>query len=215
MSSSLDLLFAELKLPVINKAQALAELDLVDKNLWYFNRYRNTWMLPIMTASGGSGEPSVQDMRPKQPDFQWTSYAPVTIKNYLEEHVFTWMKPRPRVVILRTPKGSRNNEHIDCSPTEFGTLQHKFRMVLQGRTDSLYFITRDGNVFVPETEHPFIIDGSWPHGMENNFPADKITLCIGTPWSGAETYPDLGLTVHKSKFTLPSDVPKYFDKRFF
>lgn len=205
-------LFAEICMPPIDAKSVLAELGQVSKDKWFWDSYRTTWMLPVMTSTGHSDKPSVFQMPSNRKEFLWTNYAPSSLVEYVEQFIFSWLEPKPRIMVLRTPKGARSREHIDCTPKEFGTRQHKFRMVLQGRSDTLYFLTAKGRVPALETNHPFLIDGSWPHGMENDSHSDKVTVCIGAPWTGAATYPNLGRVLSKSGLQLPLDYKKYFER---
>ena len=55
------------------------------------------------------------------------------------------MEPLGRVTILKTPAGYGLNVHLDSKVDEIGTLQHKFRIVLNGNVDKLYFIDKKYN----------------------------------------------------------------------
>lgn len=212
MIADSNILFTELKLPRINREQALLELNSVSDELWHWDKFRNTSMLPIMTKDGLIGRDSLYYLSEHKADYSWTPTCPPCIRDYFEKHIFDWLRPRPRIVILKTLAGAKNNEHIDCQPFEFGTRQIKFRYVLSGQSDSLYFITTDGRVAIPQTDLPFLIDGSWPHGMHNTSTVSKITICVGAPWSGADVYPEFGKTLNKSDYHLPKNYTDYFKK---
>ena len=71
---------------------------------------------------------------------------------YERIHVKTYIKPfmvnLPRAMIISTPPGGKNKIHIDCSRKKFDTLQLKFRIVLHGSTDTLYFLDKDKKLIV-------------------------------------------------------------------
>lgn len=213
MINDADILFAGLRMPALNKLQVLEDLRRVPEECWTYDAYRGTSMLPIMTRNGLSTRDSLYhlgDSQTRKSDFHWTGECPAGIKDYFEKYVFTWVPVRPRIVILKTPPRASINVHIDCQPEEFGSRQLKFRYVLQGSVSSLYFVTNSGNVFAPQIETPFIIDGSWPHGMRNDFSMEKITICLGAPWTGSNAYPDFHALVERDLSLLPKDHQKYF-----
>ena len=113
--------------------------------------------------------------------------------------------------MLRTLPGGANNEHIDCSPSEIGTIQLKLRIVLQGSASTLYFVNRDNqHYFIHETKNFFLMDGSWPHGMNNNSEYMKYTLCLGAPWTQSDFYPLFEKIILKDQLNLPVDLKKYY-----
>lgn len=207
MKDTSDILFASVNLPVLDKRIATERLLEIDSNLWFWNSFRATSMLPLMTKDAMSGEDGAANYRNGK--FSWVSYTPTIIIDWFEEIVFPWMGQRTRIMALMTKPGFKNNEHIDCNLSEVGTRQHKFRIVLTGNTDTLYFKTTDNSVKSPNTSLPFIMDGSWPHGMYNNTNELKITLAAGAPWNGIDQYTNINLDLKKSDFNLPSDIAQY------
>jgi hypothetical protein len=113
---------------------------------------------------------------------------------------------------LITQPNFANYEHIDCDPHELNTQQHKFRIVLQGQTDTLYFITDQGNVAAPNIEGAFIMDGGWPHGMINNTDNVKITIAVGAPWTGNKVYDNVTAVLDRSIYHMPKDIDQYWKK---
>ncbi len=213
MNINQDFLFAGLNLPTMSCEQALAELALVPETAWIWDAYRETKMLPLMTQTGEASASAVGELYLKS-DFLWTSNAPKVIKDYFEQHIFNWLKPRPRIMILKTEAHCKNKEHIDCAPNVFHLRQHKLRYVIQGNSDTLYFITKQGNITIPNTNQPFLINGAWPHGMHNNGDLPKYTICVGAPWSGADHYPQLNLILPSAPYELPEHYENYFDPKY-
>lgn len=211
----MNILAATLRFPQLDKQKSVAEIKALGGNYWFYDSYRHTTMMPLMTMGGKIGESGASNFRNKQP-FEWTHYAPETLKQWFEQYVFPWMGMKTRISVLKTQPSQVNNVHIDCSPQAFGTRQHKFRIVLQGRTDSLYFLTKYGQIKLFNTEDAFIMDGSWPHGMTNFTGEEKYTIAVGAPWNGLESYDNLGSTIiHRNPNLLPDNYEQYYDQRYF
>ena len=200
-----NILFATIdSIPMIDKKQATQEILLLDDSLSFWDEYRYTKMFPLMTKNGGinrAGASNNQDG-----NFEWTPYAPKIIIDWFEDYVFSWLGSRTRVMALVTQPGVANNEHIDCSPNELNTQQHKFRIVLQGKTDTLYWVTSEGNIPAPDTDKAFIMDGGWPHGMINTTNEIKVTLALGAPWKGKDEYNDLTLLQNRNDYLMPERI---------
>jgi hypothetical protein len=205
--SNEDILFAELNLPSLNKKIAAEEILSVEKHFWFWDPYRGTKMLPLMTKGAQESIEGTSNYRGG--DFEWTEYTPQIIKDWFEYIVFPWMGTKTRIMALMTMPGISNKEHVDCTESEIGSIQHKFRIVLQGRTDTLYFKTFKGNIVVPNVKGAFIMDGGWPHGMQNTDNIIKVTLAAGAPWNGNQHYDMLQNVILKKNYTLPSNVNLY------
>lgn len=205
------MLFASIDLPIIDKEKATLDITSLDDSLWFWDSYRATNMLPLMTKGASTG-PLGANNRNRQGQFEWVPYAPASITTWFDDVVFPWMGMRSRVMALKTYPKSANLEHIDCDPHKMGTRQHKFRIVIRGRVDTLYFITTQGNIHAPDIDGPFIMDGSWPHGMDNTTDDFKLTLAVGAPWDGCEDYDNINLLLQQSDYQMPADYAKYFMK---
>lgn len=206
-----DILFATVDLPLLDKQQATKQILALDKKFWFWDSYRATSMLPLMTKGGVQGARGASNAR--QGTFEWTPYTPECIRQWFDDIVFPWMGMRTRISALLTEPGAMNNEHIDCDPIKMGTQQHKFRVVLHGRTDTLYFLTSDGVLNAPNVDQSFIMDGSWPHGMHNDTEDFKLTLAVGAPWNGNQQYSNVEVLQNKKDYTMPSDYQKYFNTK--
>ena len=91
--------------------------------------------------------------------------------------------PRSQMVVIVTQPSRSMEPHIDCSPKNFHTLQHKFRYVFRGNVSDLRWLKSDGeSENTPQTDGPYVISGRWPHDMINSHPEVKYTLCLGAPW---------------------------------
>lgn len=207
-----NLLFSTVNFPDLDCKKASEEILKVDKQNWFRDDYRITNMLPLMTMGGLPGHFGTRNNRNSQ--FRWLWYTPDVVKNWFDDYVFPWMGQQSRVMALLTEPNFSNGEHIDCNPEHIGSRQHKFRVVLQGRTDTLYFITDKGNVAAPNITGPFLMDGSWPHGMYNNTNEIKLTIAVGAPWTGNEHYTNTTDLMFKDQYKMPEDLNKYFKKDY-
>ncbi len=175
---------------------------------WHYNEFRGCSMLPLYNADGQMGG-QAKGKNTRDGEFMWTEAA--TYMAYtnalIKERVFPWMIPEGRITILRTPVGFGLNVHLDSTQEEIGTLQHKFRIVLNGDIDKLYFIDAQGEKqYVPQDYHTYVLDGSHPHALDPGT-EEKITLCIGAPWTG-EPNPLYSRLIEHSAYTMKISRPK-------
>ena len=64
--------------------------------------------------------------------------------------------------------------------------------------------------YAPEIgQQPFLMDGSWPHGLDNFTDKYKFTLAIGAPWA-CEPIPELVELVAESKLRYEFFIVKFF-----
>jgi len=202
----MNIMFAEVDFPKLNKEQATAEILAIPEKFSFWDDYRNTLMIPLMSKGGMVVSNSIQG------EFKWNDHAPSVIVDWFEEYIFPWIGKKARVMALITQSNFSNYEHIDCDPHELNTRQHKFRIVLQGRTDTLYFITNKGNIPAPNVDGAFIMDGGWPHGMVNTTNEVKVTLALGAPWTGNDSYDNINLLLDRSEYTMPENLSVYWKK---
>lgn len=204
------MLFAKVHLSKIDKQQATSDIMAVDPSLWVWDDYRATSMLPLSTKGGLGGKVGLSNGRANE--FRWLPYTPPVISKWFDEIVFPWMGMSTRVTALKTRSLFANKEHIDCDRHKMGTKQHKFRIVLHGSVATLYFKTSKGDVYVPAIEEPFIMDGSWPHGMNNSTDDFKLTLAAGAPWNGNDTYDNVDILMNRDEHLMPKYIDQYFNK---
>ena len=162
------LLYLPLDIP--NPPDVTEVLDTISYSDMYVDTYRNCHHIPLMDQKG-----NWLPLSERVPE----------LVDWCEEHLFTWTD-RARIMIITTQPGEKNPPHIDCSPEKFSTWQHKFRYVLQGRTDSLFFIHKDNTERVPQLDKPFIMSGKWPHAMHNDSDKVKYTFALGAPWEPSQ-----------------------------
>jgi hypothetical protein len=201
-----NLLFARVNLPTLNQAEAAKQILNIPDKFSFWDDYRYTKMIPLMSKGGMIASNSLPG------EFVWNNHTPKLISDWFDTVVFPWMGMKSRVMALITQPGSANYEHIDCDPHELNTQQHKFRIILQGCTDTLYFITDKGNIAAPSIDGPFIMDGGWPHGMINNTNEIKVTLAVGAPWTGNSSYNNVELLMDRNDYNMPVELASYWKK---
>ena len=216
----MDFTFAAINLGITDEDRKTIhdEIMSASEHQWHFNEFRGCYMLPVYNAGGVLGG-QVEGRNTRTGTFNYTEamHNCSFTQKFLEEKIFPWMMPHGRVTILRTPAGQGLNVHLDSTEDEIGTLQHKFRIVLNGKVDKLFFIDKNHNkVYIPDNYNTYILDGSHPHSLE---PADevKITLCIGAPWTGQpnEKYKELiDNSLYKMKVSRPDKLEKSWTDPF-
>ena len=199
----IDFTFAafDLGITVDQKNQMLTEILEVPKEYWYYDAFRGCYMLPIF--NGGN----IRD-NTSQGILKYTEAGELCsiVKSVLSEAVFPFMNPLGRVTILKTDKHTKLNVHLDSKEEEIGTLQHKFRIALNGKIDTLYFLDANYNkVYVPNCYDTYVLDGSHPHALDPG-PEEKITLCIGAPWNGAPSY-EYNQIINNSLYSMKVSRP--------
>ena len=217
----MDFTFAAFDVGVTDEErnEMLEEFLSIPDSYYSNNSFRGCRVLHIYNGLG------VRNLREgaNEGNFSYTdveSYIPKT-KQILEEKVFPWMNPVGKVNILRTPPGQGLNVHLDAKLDEVGTRQHKYRIVLNGNIDKLFFLDEKGNkIYVPQCYSSYVLDGAHPHSLDPGT-EEKITICVGNPWNGHPTdkYQNLienalfKMKVSRPKEIEPSWVDPYFNKR--
>lgn len=194
---------------------SLDHLNNLDFKKIYQDDYRDCYAVPLM-----------YDFKPGK--FTWTPFAfPYqTLREWFEDILFPLLG-KSRIVIITTPEGGANVPHIDCDEYHFhNSLQHKFRYVMQGNIDDLYFMTDHGDIQMPGgVDKPFVMSGSWPHYMTNTYKGTKFTLAYGAPWDGSLEDPVYKNLLERSyvkyseyylsmKYGLPENWDSLFQKEY-
>ena len=170
------------------KQTILEELLAVPDEFYQSNSFRGCRILPIYNGGGLRGQRE-ETGDTTVGDFVYTDVEPFIQKSIkiFEEKIFPWMEPVGRLNLLRTAPGLGLNTHLDTKAEEVGTRQHKYRLVLNGKIDKLFFLDKNGNkIYVPQCYDSYVLDGSHPHSLDPG-EEEKITLCIGRPWDGHPT----------------------------
>lgn len=131
---------------------------------------------------------------------QVSNQLPKTLQ-ILDQKVFTWMHPVGKINVLKTPINTPLAPHIDSKISELKEKKHKFRIALSGDIEKLYFYDKYMNkVYVPKYD-TYVMDGTHLHGVDP-CKTEKITLCIGSPWTGLDHYNSL----HSFKVDKPTTI---------
>ena len=80
-----DILFAKVNIAILNKELAVQELSKIDEKFWFWDPYRATNMLPLMTKESVPGKSGSSNNRPGE--FHWLPYTPDIIKNLSLIHI--------------------------------------------------------------------------------------------------------------------------------
>jgi hypothetical protein len=201
------MLFASVDLPLLDKELAAKQILALPNEATFWDSYRNTRMVPLMSRNGATSSQGVR--KNDQGDYIWTPFTPKIISDWFDNIVFPWMGMQTRVMALITQPNFSNYEHLDCQLDELNSQQHKFRIVLQGKTDTLYFVTKNGNLHVPDVPGAFIMDGGWPHGMTNATNEVKVTLAAGSPWHGNDNYNNIKVLLDRRNYSMPDDLSPF------
>lgn len=210
-----NLLFGKVNIVGLDKETATKDMLAVNSDHWFWDEYRTCRVISLLDVPYNFKPDYVKrNSNPSNTDkdfvWQWKSYTPPIIIDWFEKSVFPWMGSKAGIIALLTEPGCEIKPHIDCGKLEIGSCQHKFRYVLQGKTNSLYFVTKNGRVPAPLIEDPYIVDGTWPHGMTNNHSDFKLTLAAGNPWIGKKYHDDVDILLTRNKEDLPDHLFNFF-----
>jgi len=208
MTDFSKLQFLPINIP--NPPDITSTLDNISSEEMIEDNYRTCKHIPIMSRDGN-----------------WTELSKLVpeLVDWCEEYLFTWAS-KSRIMIITTKQYDHNAPHIDCSPSMFHTWQHKFRYVLRGKVNSLYFVSKSGHRRVFEIDKPYMMSGKWPHAMYNDLPQKKYTLALGSPWepdNNNKKYMEvLARSYEKYKeyymsfedLELPENYEKLFEKKY-
>jgi len=206
--NNMDFTFAALNLSITDQDRnmMLSEVLSADESSWHLNEFRGCKMLPVYNSGGQLGGQSTTKSNFDIFDFTEPAQSWLHTQKILKEKIFPWLLPEGRVTILKTPAGHGLNVHLDSTEDEIGSLQHKFRIVLNGNIDKLYFIDAHNNkVNVPDNYNTYVLDGSHPHALDPGT-QEKITLCIGAPWKGHPN-PAYNKIIEKAPFKMTVSRP--------
>jgi len=171
-----------LDIPALSE-DVLAEILALPDSEWYYVKFHGGWIAGLYNdREEGQGGWFPKGFNPCLPK----DGAVVTA---IRDGVFPYMGGSGNVTLIRTPPDAGLNDHLDSTPEEMGTDQPKFRWVLQGKLETMYFFDKDMNKvnFTPNSD-TYIVNGAHPHGMYNSGDVTKYTMCLGFPWKDNEIY---------------------------
>ena len=195
MKSLTHIDLSSLKLPKID----ISELNNVE---WFFVQFQGAQMCSLYNIR--EHENWIKD---------WALPKTSKIRQALEDVVFPFLGGKGNVTIIKTTPGEKLNHHIDSAAKEYGTTQYKFRWVINGRTDTLFFFDKNEvKHYIPNID-TYIINGAHPHGMENIGNDIKYTLCVGAPWKPNKTFLENIKILPKKYLSLPELKAEWTDPR--
>ena len=92
ITDSDHLMFANVYMPGLDKVKAVTNILALPDTVSFWDDYRHTKMIPLMTKQGQGSVHGASNY--KQGEFTWVDYAPTEIKDWFENHVFTWAGTR-------------------------------------------------------------------------------------------------------------------------
>ena len=152
----------------------VAEVKNIDLKTYHYDKFRNCYIFPLYNPAGNTGKVDIS----VKGEMKWSIDVPV-IKKYFTPV----LEELPgRLTILFTPANQPMNIHLDCTVKEVGTHQYKWRYVVEGDLNGLFFLNnKTEKVYPNKGERSYIMDGGHPHAIDVS-PRDKLTICIGSPW---------------------------------
>ena len=164
-------------IPETLKNSCLDEIKRFPESAWYKCEFRNCDLLLIY---GGS------DVIEKD-NLKWASNDNKAIRQLIGQTIEPYFHCLPRLIVLRTPPDQTLNWHVDCSSEELDSFQPKMRILLQGKTDDLFFKSRLGKPLPVQTRGDvYYMSGAYIHALKNTSGHDRYVLCLGSPWGEAD-----------------------------
>ena len=181
MANSLTWLDLQGSLPLEHRSTCADEVLGLPKDDWFWVNFHGAYMCSIYNCREQEGWLGARTFNPNLPKDS------LLVRN-IRDVLFPWMGGEGNVTIIRTEPGDTMREHIDSAANEVGSTQYKFRWVLSGDTDSLYFIDEDYSHHYIGGSNIYVINGAHPHGMANRGEQTKLTLCVGSPWKANDVF---------------------------
>lgn len=166
------------------REESIKFFNSLDESLWNPNKFRNSYFLTLYTREISE----VSNLSSKDNlDLKWMmNKTPIKLRKWLEDTIFPLFQPYGRVALIKSFPMEKMNVHVDASKDYFDQMlmEPKFRYVIDGTLDDLYFETDAGNIKVNPCSSAYIMDGAWPHYAINNSGKPRYVLGIGRPWLG-------------------------------
>lgn len=215
----MDFVFSDLDIQPPPVEKAIRELEMVPENFWKPVFNTGSSVLPIFHQKcrcPGEGPSNPHD---KLRDLDWIpDFSLPVLSSYIENNYFNWMDEPGRVNVIRTPQNSNMFIHYDCHRGSHFQSRPKIRFRLNGSTDDTFFLdTKSPNHrrHCPPIKSGFIVDGAWPHGVNNTSTGYRLTVAIGSPWESQTDYKKLlgNSQLNKVDMVLPSYSEMFLDKK--
>lgn len=194
----------------VDKQAILSEIDNLPDTDWYFVKFHGGWICGLYNdRDDGKGGWFPRGFNPNLPE----DGAVVTA---IRDSIFPYVGDTGNITIIRTDPGQQLNDHLDSTPDEMGNDCPKFRWVLKGKLDTMYFFNNDMEKvpFTP-TSDKYIVNGAHPHGMVNDGNETKYTMCLGHPWQDNVVFQENVKDQPSNAISIPSTVlDGWVDQRF-
>lgn len=171
------------------------EIEALSNDYWHYDKFRNCYILSMWNPGAQSGQ-----VDPKLQGENKFTEAALKCPKLVE-----WISPllyklNGRLTVLKTLPSQFMNVHLDCRVDEIGTEQYKWRMVVKGNKNGLYFLNENNDRVYPNKNYPvYVMDGGHPHGIDQDDSEEKITVCIGAKWRGTPMVDNL---IESEKVTI-------------
>lgn len=194
----------------VDKEAILEEINNLPESDWYFVKFHGGWICGLYNdRKEGQGGWFPRGFNPNLP-------KDGAVVRAIRDSVFPYVGGTGNITIIRTPPNQGLNDHLDSTPEEMGTDKPKFRWVLKGKLETMYFFDKDYNKvpFTP-TSDKYIVNGAHPHGMYNSGKETKFTMCLGHPWQDNEIFRSNVESQDAQVVSFPEKVlDKWVDQRF-
>jgi hypothetical protein len=190
-----NLLYVPLDLGVPEEAFEIMEREVLacPKIDWYADPKNGTWMyetrltafiIPLWTGSGIM-DPTRRYEGANDFCHQTKEHFPETCRILRDYYLPLFdAEDNPRIVYTCSTKQHTWNIHSDALYQNRHKQAIKFRSVVHGPIDTLFFVDGDETHFpIPTDARSYIIDAAHPHGLKTD-DTEKYTLGAGAPWTG-------------------------------
>lgn len=194
----------------IAKEDIIAEIENLDSKWWYFVKFHGGWITSLYNNRPDGAE----GWHPRgfNPDLPENGACVKALRDY----IFPYMGGVGNITIVRTPPDAGLNDHLDSTPEEMGTYLPKFRWVLRGDLNTMYFFDKEMNKvpWIPKSDK-YIVNGAHPHGMFNTGGETKLTMCMGHPWTRTEDFDNNTKGLSGMSIDFPDTIEEgWVDQRF-
>ena len=121
----------------VDKQQILSEINNLPDSDWYYVKFHGGWICGLYNdREENTGEWFPRGFNPNLPQDG-------AIVNAISNDIFPYVGGKGNITIIRTMPGDSLNDHLDSTPEEMGSSLPKFRWVLNGKLDTMYFFDKD------------------------------------------------------------------------
>ena len=172
----------DIQMPENVRIESISFFDSLPESLWNPNKFRNSYFLTLYTRS-------ISEVKKdnEAEELKWLmNKTPMCLRSWIEDKLMPYFEPFGRVALIKSLPGDCMNVHVDAGKVSFDRMlmEPKFRYVMDGTLDDLYFETNEGSIQCKPCSPSYIIDGAWPHYAINKENKRRYVLGVGRPWLG-------------------------------